>query len=83
MQWVDCVSQLLRMYPFAFEFSSVCTSSTVQTFSFIGRLPMLEAFHDRDSFSSIIICILRGYSGFFGGFLGLCSFLSLWELLMQ
>ncbi|KAK9674312.1 hypothetical protein RND81_12G225200 [Saponaria officinalis] len=22
MQWVDCVSQLLRMYPFAFEFSS-------------------------------------------------------------
>ncbi|MBA0743492.1 hypothetical protein Gogos_006161 [Gossypium gossypioides] len=24
LQWVDCVSQLLRMYPFAFEFSSVC-----------------------------------------------------------
>ena len=23
LQWVDCVSQLLRMYPFAFEFSSV------------------------------------------------------------
>ncbi|KAK4748346.1 hypothetical protein SAY87_014932 [Trapa incisa] len=23
VQWVDCVSQLLRMYPFAFEFSSV------------------------------------------------------------
>ncbi|XP_022858330.1 phosphatidylinositol-3-phosphatase myotubularin-1-like [Olea europaea var. sylvestris] len=22
LQWVDCVSQLLRMYPFAFEFSS-------------------------------------------------------------
>lgn len=26
MQWVDCVSQLLRMYPFAFEFSSVCVA---------------------------------------------------------
>lgn len=23
LQWIDCVSQLLRMYPFAFEFSSV------------------------------------------------------------
>ena len=23
LQWVDCISQLLRMYPFAFEFSSV------------------------------------------------------------
>ncbi|KAL6125559.1 hypothetical protein ACLB2K_073615 [Fragaria x ananassa] len=23
LQWVDCVSQLMRMYPFAFEFSSV------------------------------------------------------------
>ncbi|XP_051116205.1 phosphatidylinositol-3-phosphatase myotubularin-1 isoform X5 [Andrographis paniculata] len=23
LQWVDCVSQLLRMYPYAFEFSSV------------------------------------------------------------
>lgn len=23
-QWVDCVSQLLRMYPVAFEFSAVC-----------------------------------------------------------
>ena len=24
VQWIDCVSQLLRMYPSAFEFSSVC-----------------------------------------------------------
>lgn len=24
LQWVDCVSQLIRMYPFAFEFSTVC-----------------------------------------------------------
>ncbi|KAG4395258.1 hypothetical protein GLYMA_20G189100v4 [Glycine max] len=24
LQWVDCVSQLLRIYPFAFEFSAVC-----------------------------------------------------------
>ncbi|KAL1542334.1 Carrier protein, mitochondrial, variant 2 [Salvia divinorum] len=23
LQWIDCISQLLRMYPFAFEFSSV------------------------------------------------------------
>ncbi|KAL9265210.1 Phosphatidylinositol-3-phosphatase myotubularin-1-like protein [Drosera capensis] len=23
LQWIDCVSQLLRMYPFAFEFSSI------------------------------------------------------------
>lgn len=27
-QWVDCVSQLLRMYPFAFEFSAVCILDT-------------------------------------------------------
>lgn len=39
MQWVDCVSQLLRMYPFAFEFSSVrfilhyiCLYETAQFF---------------------------------------------------
>ncbi|KAL0358564.1 UNVERIFIED_CONTAM: Phosphatidylinositol-3-phosphatase myotubularin-1 [Sesamum angustifolium] len=35
LQWVDCVSQLLRMYPFAFEFSSV---------GFPGRFTRLCAF---------------------------------------
>jgi hypothetical protein len=29
LQWIDCVSQLLRMYPFAFEFSSVCVLAYV------------------------------------------------------
>jgi hypothetical protein len=28
-QWADCVSQLLRMYPFAFEFSAVCVSLNI------------------------------------------------------
>lgn len=27
LQWVDSVSQLMRMYPCAFEFSPVCTKA--------------------------------------------------------
>ncbi|GAA0155655.1 phosphatase [Lithospermum erythrorhizon] len=32
LQWVDCVSQLLRMYPFAFEFSSAFLVDFVDSF---------------------------------------------------
>jgi hypothetical protein len=40
LQWIDCVSQLLRMYPFAFEFSSVCVLAYV-TLSFHEHLTVL------------------------------------------
>jgi hypothetical protein len=42
-QWADCVSQLLRMYPFAFEFSAVCVLEYLLYFSicFIVKLLFL------------------------------------------
>uniref|UniRef100_M1CLW4 Phosphoprotein phosphatase n=1 Tax=Solanum tuberosum TaxID=4113 RepID=M1CLW4_SOLTU len=42
LQWVDCVSQLLRMYPFAFEFSSIfwiaCFLVVLETFCATGLI---------------------------------------------
>lgn len=43
-QWVDCVSQLLRTYPFAFEFSSVCISLPCMTFAraMAAKIPVFD-----------------------------------------
>lgn len=54
LQWVDCVSQLLRMYPFAFEFSSVCTSKTC---SLISR-NRLSLYIQHEIASWLVYCLM-------------------------
>ncbi|KAF8397830.1 hypothetical protein HHK36_016755 [Tetracentron sinense] len=56
LQWVDCVSQLLRMYPFAFEFSSVCIllPSMKLVFASVIQLSIVSLVHLENHLLSLL-----------------------------
>ena len=55
LQWVDCVSQLLRIYPFAFEFSSVCIFLLCKTCISCFYHIVIFLFHEVDMAVSFVL----------------------------